>query len=508
MPNVRRAVVTVAVASIAFIASLRSAPARPPAREAESALALTSADARLVARFDWAKKQALAYAFDDDPVGPWYEAALPGREAFCMRDVSHQSSGAQALGLARHTQNMLRRFAEGISESRDWCSFWEIDRYNRPAPVDYKNDAEFWYNLPANFDVLDACYRMYLWTGDRAYLDDPVFQRFYDRTVTDYVTRWSLDLDRVMKRPRFLNVRGELDRDKKFKFFRGIPTYHESRDEYAVGLDLLATQYAAYQAYAHLQTSRGETETARAFAKKAADVRALANGAWWDASTKTYRGYLRTDGGFEGEGGTMMLYRRAAADGPQMQAALATFLARVSTHTAGVEGQSHHAEILYRYGRSDEAYAELMDLTRDDKPRREYPEVSYSVVGAIVTGTMGITIDADSPLLAESEGMYVDRVITTLPGLTKETPWAELRHLPVHANEIAVRHDGLQRSTFTNLHGPALVWQAAFPGRFEMLLVDGQPQKATIHEGPLGRVSSSVRVIVGAGNTKRVQTSS
>lgn len=43
---------------------------------------------------EWAKEQALAYAFEDDPVGLWYEAALPGREAFCMRDVSHQSMGA------------------------------------------------------------------------------------------------------------------------------------------------------------------------------------------------------------------------------------------------------------------------------------------------------------------------------------------------------------------------------------------------------------------------------
>ncbi len=44
---------------------------------------------------------------------------------------------------------------------------------NRPASADYKSDAEFWYNLPANFDVLDACYRMYLWTGNKAYIEDP-----------------------------------------------------------------------------------------------------------------------------------------------------------------------------------------------------------------------------------------------------------------------------------------------------------------------------------------------
>ena len=57
------------------------------------------------------KSQALAYAHDDsDTVGPWYEAALPGRDAFCMRDVSHQTTGAAALGLYAENRNMLERF--------------------------------------------------------------------------------------------------------------------------------------------------------------------------------------------------------------------------------------------------------------------------------------------------------------------------------------------------------------------------------------------------------------
>jgi hypothetical protein len=150
-------------------------------------LELESPDRALVQAFSWARQQALAYAFDGDPVGPWYEAALPGRQAFCMRDASHQAMGAHALGLARHTLNMLRAFARNATSARDWCSFWEIDRHGRPAHADYRNDDDFWYNLPANFDVLDACYRMFLWTGDRSYLDDPAFLAFYERSVDDYV---------------------------------------------------------------------------------------------------------------------------------------------------------------------------------------------------------------------------------------------------------------------------------------------------------------------------------
>ena len=44
------------------------------------------------AGFAWAKEQALAYSHEGDLVGEWYEAALPDRQAFCMRDVAHHAN--------------------------------------------------------------------------------------------------------------------------------------------------------------------------------------------------------------------------------------------------------------------------------------------------------------------------------------------------------------------------------------------------------------------------------
>jgi len=207
----------------------------------QSNLELTSSDQRLVDVFNWAKAQATAYCFDGDPVGPWYEAVEPGREGFCIRDTCHQSMGAQALGLARYTRNMLHRFAENVTDSKDFCSYWEINRYNKPAPVDYKNNSAFWYNLPANFDLVDCCFRMYVWTGDESYINDPVFQNLYDRTVNDYVVRWGLGLDQIMTRPRLLNIRGIFDPTSKFQPCRGIPGYNEGDKTYIVSFDVIAT---------------------------------------------------------------------------------------------------------------------------------------------------------------------------------------------------------------------------------------------------------------------------
>ncbi len=76
----------------------------------------TSSDAGLERAYSWAREMALSYVHDGgDPVGLWYEAALPQREAFCMRDVSHQSVGAHILGLAAHNKNMFGRFVSNIS---------------------------------------------------------------------------------------------------------------------------------------------------------------------------------------------------------------------------------------------------------------------------------------------------------------------------------------------------------------------------------------------------------
>ena len=461
-----------------------------------SPLELRSSETKLVNAFHWATRPALDYVNDGDPVGPWYEAALPGRRAFCMRDVSHQAAGAQALGLSLYTHNMLRRFAENISASRDWCSYWEIDYLNRPAPVDYKNDEEFWYNLPANFDVLDTCYRMYLWTGDRTYIDDPVFLNFYRRTVTDYVARWAIDVEHVMQRQ---------SPPQKSEYFHGDPSYEESRRDLALGVDLLATQYAGYRSFAAIEAIRGDADAARQYLAVAADVKSLINTKWWNPSESYFYAFLDNDHEFRGRASADLLYRDAVDDGPKTESALDTLLKTMRTEPESeVEPESHYAEILYRYGRPDAAYAEILDLSRDGRQRREYPEVSYSVVGAIVNGLMGVNVEPADSIQDESNGKKFATVVETLPQLSAATGWAELRNLPIAEGLIDIRHNGNRATTLTNHGGKALEWKASFSGSFTALIVNGKPQSAHIDKLPLGRTITSTRVQVRPGAQMRV----
>ncbi|GGG66323.1 hypothetical protein [Edaphobacter dinghuensis] len=486
--------------ALCLVPFLMSASLRGETHDAKSELEFDSSDIALVNSFRWAKQEAMSYVFDGDPVGPWYEAALPGRHAFCMRDTSHQADGAQALGLARYNHNMLRKFAENIAASRDWCSYWEIDRLNRPAPVDYKSDAEFWYNLPANFDVLDACYRMYLWTGDTSYIEDPVFLNFYDRTMTDYIERWQLSPERVMKRTSNIETP---------PFFRGDPTYEESSRDNLVGIDLLATQYAAYRAYAAIQSIRGNGQAARRSMENAAEMKRLINTTWWNAAGGYFYAFFNKQHQFIGRAGADVLYRDAAEAGPKTASALQTLLATMKTEpVSAVEAKSHYAEILYRYGDAAAARAQILDLTREGRERREYPEVSYSVMGAMTMGLMGVRVEPTQPPAKIAAGRHLAVVVETMPRLTAATGWAELRNLPVQGSVIGVRHEGERSTKLTNQGTKALVWRAVFPGSFAALLVGGKPLKAHAGSAYRGEATSSVEVMVPAGDTVAVRVAS
>lgn len=365
-----------------------------------------SSDVQLNEGFKWAKKQALAYAHDDgDPIGKWYEAALPGREGFCIRDVCHQANGAHALGLEGHTKNMLLRFAQSISESKDFCCFWEMTRHYTPYFEDYYADDNFWYNLPANFDLLDACLRMYKLTGDRDYIESEDFLHFYRLTVTKYVQKWDTDGDGI---PEGTGTR------------RGIPSYEEGegRDS-AQMLDLLASEAAAMSAYAEILELRGESGAAyRAWARsilEEIDRR-------WDGEREKYYFFKLRDGGFAHSRNTVseyQLYFDAAADECKRSIILEK-LHRQGQDGISVEVGSMLAELFYRYGLPEYGEHWLRHFTAPDLDRREYPELSYATVGAYVFGMMGVKYDLET------------RSITAEPKLPDGMTSASLTGLPVY----------------------------------------------------------------------------
>ncbi len=443
-------------------------------RGQEPRISFASDDAALLRGFIWARTQAMAYVFrGNDPVGPWYEAALPGRAAFCMRDVSHQLVGAQLLGLADINRNLLSKFASAIAESRDWCGYWEIDKWNRPAPVDYTDDRDFWYNLPANFDIIDACYRAWLWTGDSNYLSGPVFVNFYEKSLNEYVRRWDPDGDGLME--------GTSRNPRR----RGLSSYNEEQFG-RVGVDLLAGQYIGNLRFAAMLKLRGKSEEAIEYLRRAERIRTTINTDWWVPGEHFYHHYIKEDGAWLDDKQMMAFLLRWDVVPSERAPFLVDHLMAVLPRT-GVEMTSYLPLEAYRYGNAQDGYQLLLKLVSPELKRREYPEVSFAALEAFAMGLMGIQPNAGAG------------AIRTISRLTPQTRWAELAHIPVWNGEVKVHHDGRRQSILSNRSGKALLWEARFSSPKHNLKVNGVTRKGKEGKDEAGRSTLAADVLVENG---------
>jgi hypothetical protein len=112
--------------------------------------------------------------------------------------------------------------------------------------------------VPAVFELVEQCYRQYLWTGDSVYLQDPVLWNFCTKAVTEFIE---------LHDTRIPN--GVAEGDGSGDIFRGTATYNEIRSPLIEAGDGIACEYQALLSYARLLAARGETEQAKAFGDKA-----------------------------------------------------------------------------------------------------------------------------------------------------------------------------------------------------------------------------------------------
>ncbi|HLZ88032.1 MAG TPA: hypothetical protein VKQ52_12345, partial [Puia sp.] len=458
-------------------------------------------DTALVRAFDWAKAQALHYRGKPaDPVGPWYESALPPRDAFCMRDVSHQAIGGAILGLDAENKNMLTLFAKNITAPKNWCSWWEMNKHGVPAPEDYRSDKEFWYNLDANFDLLWATWRLGAWTGDSSYYEDPVFRRFQQKTTGAYIDSWVLQPDSLLTRPAHPNAPIPFNEQDAFDRCRGLPSYSEGIPNMKMGVDLVAALYRGLRTYADILRQRGQPSAANTFARRAAQYRSHLETRWWNDSLGRYQTWYSTDNHFGlGEGETFLLWFDALQDTARLR--------RTIDHLASVrwnmENTSYLPYLFYREGSWDTARQTLLYLADPATERREYPEVSFGVIQAVVLGLMGV------------DPIPGTRTVTTIyrhrgPG----SAWLE--RLPILGTTLTVRHASPLETTVANTGRRRLIWRAQFSGSFTSARVSTSSASARVggKKMPMqrladkwGRIISYVDLPLDAGQQMTVTVS-
>ena len=432
---------------------------------------------------------ALTYRGDPaDPVGPWYEAALPARDAFCMRDVSHQSIGAEILGLSAENENMFRWFSKSISESKDWCSYWEINKNAVPAPVDYANDKEFWYNLNANFDVLYAQWKLYEWTGNKMYIDEPAVVNFQQRTVNEYIDRWILQADSLISRHPHPNAPVPYDPSNSFHSSRGMPSYSEGAGELIMGIDLVASIQRALITYAGILSLKGEKEKASHYRDKAATYKQVLEQQWWDNDAQLYHTYYNTDKKFgKQEGETFLLWFDVLTDNHRLKKTIE----HIASQKWNAENTSYLPYLFYKFGYWEQAKNYISILNNPATERREYPEVSYGVIEGIIHGLMGVSPSAST-----------NELKTILRG--EQTHSYKISGLKLLQTTITLEHSGPRITVIRNDGQTGFKWQAGFPGSHKKALIDGKSTTLKSRQEH-GHIVSYVNTYVKPGTVVKIE---
>ena len=453
---------------------------------------VSSSDTSLVSIFNWAHTTSNGYlGKDSDPVGPWYESALSGREAFCIRDVSHQCIGAEIISHSKQNLNMYYKFVENISEPKDWCTYWEINRYNKPAPIDYTSDKDFWYNLNANFDIIDASYKLYLWSGNKAYINDPLFDNFFKISLNQYIDRWQLQSDKIMQRPSVMNASEKFIKEKKrWKVnARGLPSYDEGVEGLVITSDLIAMIYNGFSTYAKILALRGELAKSKQYQQKALAYRQIIDSLWWNQKTNSYFNYFLSDGKFHGGGSNLYMLWYGVIQDPKK--IIQTLSNNNIWDYYEIEGMSYLPQLFYRFGNNENGYHFLQKIYANK--RRQYPEASSGCIEGIVHGLMGV-----QPSAAEG-------IVTTCARLTPKTSWISIENIPIFSGLISVSHQSAVKTVFANKSAKKITWRAMFQGSFRHIKVDGKEFSTNQYLDEIGQMHSYVDIAIKATSQKQAE---
>lgn len=442
-------------------------------------LKIITSNQKLEAAFEWAAGKARSYVQtgksgvldrherNNSGTGnaqyiPCYWAGYPFRTAFYSRDYCHQAVGAHLLGLPTENLAMLRAFAATATVGRKWFPLWALNFDGSPFKLDYQNDNDFVREVPAVFELVEQCYRQYLWTGNAAYLNDPTLRVFCEKAVTEFI---------ALHDTRIPN--GVAEGDGSGDIFRGSATYNEIRSPLIEAGDGIACQYQALLSHSRLLAARGDRESATAFAGKAEKLKSFFNTQWGvkpeaEPYVRGYdvRGRVLTDFGLENS--WFMPMKFLTAPSAKTDAYL-DFIARAvdspKQRPTNLEAISYLPGVFFPYNRGEDAWKWLEYII--DQPDREYPEISYTLIGHVVEGLLGVEPNAP------------EHSFLTVPRLPRAVAQAGVHGIPLGDHRLQVAHHGNSKSTATHAAGDGPVkWQACFYGDHAWITVNGERRSA------------------------------
>ncbi|WP_171687167.1 chitobiase/beta-hexosaminidase C-terminal domain-containing protein [Paenibacillus planticolens] len=517
-----------------FPAGRGTAAAADAQSEAEKLVKLQSSNMLLNDTFQWATGQALEFVQTGKTgpnnvnngggqAGPFayipsYWAGYKHRTAFYSRDFVHQSAGAHMIGLDNENLSMFKTFAKGMTEARKWYTLWAFNFDGSNYTIDWKSDTNFVREVPAQFELVQKAYKQYLWTGNNDYINDPYLWNFYTKVVTDFITEHDTNGNGIAE-------------GTGNGIFSGAVSYNERSGEKIIEAgDAIASQYQAFLAYANMLKAKGLDAEAAKFFVKSQNLKDYFNTEWSVKNGDTTGNYVRAldfDGVTKytdfGKENSWFMPMKLITEPGQRNSNYLDFISdqignglKYTSLDSGatkdkpnsptnIEAYSYLPDTFYPYNRVNEGWKWLKFLmetrvnrheqyNNGTKTNGEYPEISYTIIGNVIEGLMGIEPDAPN------------HTVATAPRLvTSEVPDVKIDFLPSGDNRISVAHIGNTKTVLQNNTGTGpLTWEARFYGDYPTINLDGTNLTA-LHKTVNGAKVSYITASVPVGSTAQAE---
>ncbi|MGW8552619.1 hypothetical protein [Streptomyces tubercidicus] len=496
--------------------------------------------ATLQEMFSWAKAKANSWVRMPGSTGPinadeqntggtstgiystTYWAGYPFRSDFYLRDVAHQLVGAHLLGLDKENKTMLKAFAKSATPSHAYDPYWAINfDAKTPASIDYHSSSEFVRELPAPFELVQKINDAYTWTGNSAYVHDSTLSRYVSNTVGSAGDPTGPFIKKhTPSAPVVDNGNVPVPEATSGWIFDGTATYNEGTEGTLVQAgDAVGSQYQAYRAAKNLAKASGDSTNADQYSKAATDLYKRFNKTWSgdpsdDTASKVVRAY-DTSGkpvtGWGNENSWFMPLKSIMEPGKRAN----NYLSYIDTQAASDSGPRNLEAVTYL----PDVFQQHPDVTVNGSTGRDtawkwmkhiyskigdthstgrllngdYPEVSFTLVGQIVQGLMGIQPDAGNNALS---------TLSQLPG---DISSLQVSSIPVGSGTVTLKHGSATDSTLSNTSSSgSYSWTAKFLGKHKSISVCGDSQKPSYGKTTDGSAYTYATVTVRAGKSCHV----
>ena len=120
--------------------------------------------------------------------------------------------------------------------------------------------------------------------------------------------------------------------------------------------------------------------------------------------------------------------------------------------------------MFYQFGNSEQANELLKELCSIKNTRRDYPEISFTLIEHITRGLMGIDVNQNS--------------IETISRLAQNQKWASVKGVPIRGSVIGVKHKGKNKTIFENSGEKEIHWKVKFEGDYSNIEVNKNKVRA------------------------------